>query len=163
KIIGDQGQSLSAGEKGELHLKGAQIMQGYWQNPSATSEVLQDGWLATGDVATIDEDGFVFIVDRIKDLIIVSGFNVYPAEIEQVVCLLDGVQECAVIGSKSEHTGEEVQLFVVLQDKNISQEIILEQCRNNLAAYKIPKIINIIDKLPKSPVGKILKRMLKPS
>lgn len=163
KIIGDKGQSLSAGEKGELHLKGAQIMQGYWQNPSATSEVLQDGWLATGDVATIDEDGFVFIVDRIKDLIIVSGFNVYPAEIEQVVCLLDGVQECAVIGSKSEHTGEAVQLFVVLQDKNISQEIILEQCRNNLAAYKIPKVINIIDELPKSPVGKILKRMLKPS
>ena len=163
KIIGDKGQCLNAGEKGELHLKGQQIMQGYWQNPHATNEVLQDGWLATGDIATMDEDGFVYIVGRIKELIIVSGFNVYPAEIEQVVSLLDGVQECAVIGSKSEHTGEAVQLFVVLQDKSVTQEVILEQCRNNLAAYKIPKVINIIDELPKSPVGKILKRMLTPT
>ena len=136
-------------------------MQGYWQNPSATNEVLRDGWLATGDIATIDDDGFVYIVDRIKDVIIVSGFNVYPAEIEQVVCRIDGVQECAAVAGKSEHTGEAVQLFVVLQDKNITPQLIIEHCRNNLAAYKIPKVINVIDELPKSPVGKVLKRMLK--
>lgn len=161
KIIGDKGQHLFVGEKGELHIKGNQIMQGYWQNPSATNEVLQNGWLATGDIATIDEDGFVYIVDRIKDLIIVSGFNVYPAEIEQVVNRIEGVQECAAIGNKSDDTGEAVQLFVVLQDKSISLQIIMEHCRNNLAAYKIPKVINIVDELPKSPVGKVLKRMLK--
>jgi long-chain acyl-CoA synthetase len=163
KIIGDKGQQLNVGEKGELHLKGHQIMQGYWRNPGATNEALKNGWLATGDIATIDEDGFVYIVDRIKDLIIVSGFNVYPAEIEQVVNLIDGVQECAVIGSKSENTGEAVQLFVVLQDKNVTLEVVLEHCRNNLAAYKIPKVINVIDELPKSAVGKVLKRMLTPS
>ncbi|WP_340680099.1 AMP-binding protein [Paraglaciecola sp.] len=163
KIVGDKGLQLNIGEKGELHIKGSQIMQGYWQNPSATNEVLQDGWLATGDIATLDEDGFVYIVDRIKDVIIVSGFNVYPAEIEQVVCRIDGIQECAVVGSKSEDTGEMVQLFVVIQDKNITPQFIIEHCRNNLAAYKIPKVINIIDELPKSPVGKILKRMLKSS
>jgi long-chain acyl-CoA synthetase len=163
KIIGDKGQQLNVGEKGELYLKGHQIMQGYWRNPSATNEALKNGWLATGDIATIDEDGFVYIVDRIKDLIIVSGFNVYPAEIEQVVNLIDGVQECAVIGSKSENTGEAVQLFVVLQDKNVTLEVILEHCRSNLAAYKIPKVINVIDELPKSAVGKVLKRMLTPS
>jgi long-chain acyl-CoA synthetase len=161
KIIGGQGQHLRVDERGELHIKGSQIMQGYWQNPSATNEVLQDGWLATGDIATIDEDGFVFIVDRIKDVIIVSGFNVYPAEIEQVVCLLDGVQECAAVAIKSGDTGEAVQLFVVLQDINITPQLIIEHCRNNLAAYKIPKIIKVIDELPKSPVGKVLKRLLK--
>jgi long-chain acyl-CoA synthetase len=162
KIIDEDRQRLNVGEKGELCIKSNQVMKGYWQSPSATDEVLKDGWLATGDIATIDEDGFVYIVDRIKDVIIISGFNVYPAEIEQVVNRLDDVQECAAIGIDSEDTGEAIQLFVVLKDKTLTDKMILEHCRSNLAAYKTPKIINIIDELPKSPVGKVLKRMLKP-
>ncbi|GGD60569.1 AMP-binding protein [Lacimicrobium alkaliphilum] len=161
KIVGDSGQELKVGEKGELHLKGDQIMQGYWHNPEATNSALKDGWLATGDIARIDEDGFVYIVDRIKDVIIVSGFNVYPAEIEQVVNRINGVQECAVTGGKTEDSGETVQLFVVLKDDIVTTEAILKHCREHLAAYKIPKTIKVVDELPKSPVGKILKRMLK--
>ncbi|GAA6185546.1 AMP-binding protein [Aliiglaciecola sp. NS0011-25] len=161
KVIGDKGQRLAAGEKGELFIKGKQIMKEYWHNPSATTAILQDGWLATGDIALIDEEGFVYIVDRIKDVIIVSGFNVYPAEIEQVVNRLSDVQECAAVGIESEDTGEAVQLFVVLKENVISEATIIEHCRKNLAAYKIPKVIKVINELPKSPVGKVLKRMLK--
>ncbi|ALS99866.1 AMP-binding protein [Lacimicrobium alkaliphilum] len=162
KIVGDKGQSLGVGERGELHLKGNQVMQGYWQNPGATDAVLKDGWLATGDIAKVDEDGFVYIVDRIKDMLIVSGFNVYPAEIEHVVNLMDGVLECAVVGGKTQDSNQTVQLFVVLKDNTLDTGTILAHCQRNLAAYKVPKVIKVIDTLPKSPVGKILKRMLKP-
>jgi long-chain acyl-CoA synthetase len=161
KVVGDDGKSVGVGERGELHIKSPQVMEGYWQNPSASDLALKDGWLATGDVATIDEDGFVFIVDRIKDVIIVSGFNVYPAEIEEVVNRLDDVLECAAVGIYSEESGEAVQLFVVLKESELTEESIIEHCRSNLTAYKMPKVIKIIDELPKSPVGKVLKRMLK--
>ena len=162
RIVDKSGQPVPQGERGELHIKGPQIMQGYWQNTAATHAVLQDGWLATGDIAMLDEDGFVYIVDRIKDVIIVSGFNVYPAEIEQTVNRLSEVEECAAIGVASEQTGEAVQLFVVVNDSSITPDDIIAYCRENLAAYKVPKMVNIIDGLPKSPVGKVLKRMLKP-
>jgi len=162
KIVDKLGQSVKVGDRGELHIKGPQVMQGYWQNTAATCAVLKDGWLATGDIATQDEDGFVYIVDRIKDVIIVSGFNVYPAEIEQVVNRLHEVQECAAIGVASQQTGEAVQLFVVVNDTSITADDIIAHCRENLAAYKVPKTVKVIDGLPKSPVGKVLKRMLQP-
>ena len=160
RIVDKYGHTVNVGERGELHIKGPQIMQGYWQNTAATHAVLQDGWLATGDIATLDEDGFVYIVDRIKDVIIVSGFNVYPAEVEQAVNRLNEVEECAAIGVTSEQTGEAVQLFVVVNDRGIGADDIIAHCRENLAAYKVPKIVHIIDGLPKSPVGKVLKRKL---
>ncbi|MDO6694483.1 AMP-binding protein [Aliiglaciecola sp. 3_MG-2023] len=160
KIIGDNNQVIGPGGKGELFVKGKQIMKEYWHNPEATKASLQDGWLATGDIATMDEDGFVYIVDRIKDMILVSGFNVYPAEIEQVVNRLDDVQESAAIAITSKDTGEAVQLFVVRKQNSLTERDIIDHCRSNLAAYKIPKIIKFIDELPKSPVGKILKREL---
>ncbi|GGZ64108.1 AMP-binding protein [Paraglaciecola chathamensis] len=160
KITDKEGHVLGAGEKGELHIRGKQVMRGYWQDLNASNEVLKEGWLATGDIATVDEDGFVYIVDRIKDMIIVSGFNVYPVEIEQVVNGLDGVVECAAMARKSDDTGEAVHLYVVLHDSQPTSAQILAHCRANLAAYKVPKVIKVIDQLPKSPVGKILKRLL---
>ncbi|MEP4891964.1 MAG: AMP-binding protein [Aliiglaciecola sp.] len=163
KILDDNQQPIAPGGKGELHIKGKQIMKEYWQNPEATAATLKDGWLATGDIATIDEDGFIYIVDRIKDMILVSGFNVYPAEIEQVVNRLEDIQECAAIAIQSEDSGEAVQLFVVRKQNALSENDIIEHCRANLAPYKIPKIIKFIDELPKSPVGKILKRELSPN
>ncbi|MBU3004961.1 AMP-binding protein [Paraglaciecola arctica] len=163
KVVADEGYLAKDGEKGELHIKGPQIMQQYWQKPEATKAVLNDGWLATGDVATIDEDGFVYIVDRIKDMIIVSGFNVYPAEIEQVVNRLEVIQECAVVGVESSDTGEAIELYVVLKQNGLTENAIIAHCRENLAAYKIPKNVIFIKELPKSPVGKILKRNLKAS
>lgn len=162
KIVDSDGNECKQGERGELLIKGRQVMQGYWQQPEATRTVLKNEWLATGDIATLDEDGFVYIVDRIKDLIIVSGFNVYPAEIELVVNRLPEVSECAAIGKTSLISGEAVQLFVVLGKNKISTNAILAYCRDNLAAYKVPKDVVIIEELPKSPVGKILKRKLKP-
>ena len=161
KITDNTGQRLKSGEKGELHLKGPQIMKQYWQNTVATEAVLKGGWLATGDIATIDEDGFVYIVDRIKDMIIVSGFNVYPAEIEQVVNRLEEVQECAAIGINSLDTGEAIELYVVRKHNNLTDKAVIEYCRHNLAAYKTPKRVIFLNELPKSPVGKILKRKLK--
>jgi long-chain acyl-CoA synthetase len=161
KVTDINGIPVNNGERGELHIKSQQVMKEYWQNPAATASVLNDGWLATGDVATIDEDGFVYIVDRMKDMIIVSGFNVYPAEIELVVNRLDDVLECAAVSIEAVETGEAVHLYVVLKQNNLDDKAIIEHCRHNLAAYKIPKIVSFIDELPKSAVGKVLKRKLK--
>ena len=162
KVIGDDGVDLGLGERGELCVKGPQVMKGYWKNPQATAEVLDaEGWFKTGDIAVIDPDGFVRIVDRKKDLIIVSGFNVYPNEIEDIVMAHPKVANCAVIGVPDERTGEAVKLFVVPREGGVSVEELKAFCKDNFTGYKVPKQIVIRDSLPMTPVGKILRRELR--
>nr|WP_246125144.1 AMP-binding protein [Exilibacterium tricleocarpae] len=162
KIIDEQGRTLPAGEAGELCVRGPQVMKGYWQRPEATAEILDgEGWLKTGDMAVLQEDGYLRIVDRKKDMIIVSGFNVYPNEIEDVVCQHPAVLEAAAIGVADEKSGEAVKLFVVVSDSAVTAETIRDYCRENLTAYKVPRFIEFSDDLPKSNVGKILRRELK--
>jgi long-chain acyl-CoA synthetase len=161
--IDDNGVEVAIGERGELCVKGPQVMKGYWNRPEATKDSFTpDGeWLRTGDVAVIDEDGFVKIVDRIKDLIIVSGFNVYPNEVEDVVAGHPGVENCAVIGVPDEKTGEAVKLYIVASDANLTAEDIKTYCKDKLTGYKLPRQIEFRDDLPMTPVGKILRRELK--
>ena len=162
KVIDEQGVELPLGEPGELCIQGPQVMQGYWQRPEATAEVLDEqGWLKTGDIAVIDEDGHVRIVDRKKDLVIVSGFNVYPNEVEEVLMAHPQVASCAVIGVPDERSGEAVKLFVVPRDASLSVEQLKNYCRENLTGYKVPKHIVLRDSLPMTPVGKILRRELR--
>ncbi len=162
KVISDEGGDLGLGERGELCVKGPQVMKGYWQNPEATAEVLDaDGWFKTGDIAVIDPDGFVRIVDRKKDLIIVSGFNVYPNEIEDIVMAHPKVANCAVIGVPDERTGEAVKLFVVPRAGGVTVEELKAYCKDNFTGYKVPKQIVLRDSLPMTPVGKILRRELR--
>ena len=162
KIIDDQGNELPIGERGELCVKGPQVMKGYWQRPEATVEVLDsEGWFKTGDVAVLDENGYVNIVDRIKDMVLVSGFNVYPNEIEDVVSKHDKVQNCAVIGVPDEKTGEAVKLFIVPQDKSLTVDEVDEYCKLNLTGYKVPKQVEFREVLPMTPVGKILRKDLR--
>lgn len=160
KCIDDDGEEVAVGERGELCVRGPQVMKGYWNRPEATKDTFTpDGeWLRTGDVAVIDEDGFVKIVDRIKDLILVSGFNVYPNEIEDVVAGHPGVENCAVIGVPDDKTGEAVKLFIVASDQNLTAEEIKTFCKDKLTAYKLPRQIDFRDELPMTPVGKILRR-----
>ena len=161
--IDDNGDEVAMGERGELCVRGPQVMKGYWNRPEATKDTFTpDGeWLRTGDVAVIDADGFVKIVDRIKDLILVSGFNVYPNEIEDVVAGHPGVENCAVIGVPDEKTGEAAKLFIVAADQNLTAEEIKAFCKDKLTAYKLPRQIEFRDELPMTPVGKILRRELK--
>jgi len=161
RLVDDNGQDVPVGEPGELWVKGPQVMLGYWQRPEATDEVLKEGWLATGDVVTVDEQGFVRIVDRKKDMILVSGFNVYPNEIEDVVSQHPKVLECAAIGVPSEVSGEAVKICVVKKDASLTKEELLTHCRRHLTGYKVPKIVEFRDELPKSNVGKILRRELR--
>jgi long-chain acyl-CoA synthetase len=162
KIIDDNGHELALGERGELCIKGPQVMKGYWHKPEASAEVLDaEGWLKTGDVAVIDPDGFVRIVDRKKDMIIVSGFNVYPNEIEDVVMAHPKVASCAVIGVPDERTGEAVKLFVVAREMGVSIEELKAYCKENFTGYKVPKLIVLRASLPMTPVGKILRRELR--
>ncbi len=162
KVIDEQGNELPVGERGELCVKGPQVMKGYWQRPEATEEILDaEGWLKTGDIAVIDEDGFVRIVDRKKDLILVSGFNVYPNEIEDVVMAHPKVASCAAVGIPDEKSGEAVKLFVVARDPSLSVEELKAYCKENLTGYKIPRQIVLKDALPMTPVGKILRRELR--
>jgi len=164
KVIDDEGNALPLGERGELCVKGPQVMKGYWQRPEATAEVLdEEGWLRTGDIAVIDQDGFVSIVDRKKDLIIVSGFNVYPNEIEDVVMAHPKVAACAAIGVADEKSGEAVKLFVVPSDPTLTQEELHAYCRENFTGYKMPRHYVFRDALPMTPVGKILRRELRES
>ncbi|WCR43214.1 long-chain-fatty-acid--CoA ligase FadD2 [Stutzerimonas stutzeri] len=164
KVIDDEGNALPLGERGELCVKGPQVMKGYWQRPEATAEVLdEEGWLKTGDIAVIDQDGFVSIVDRKKDLIIVSGFNVYPNEIEDVVMAHPKVAACAAIGVADEKSGEAVKLFVVPSDPTLTQEELQAYCRENFTGYKMPRHYVFRDALPMTPVGKILRRELRES
>ncbi|RCU50379.1 MULTISPECIES: long-chain-fatty-acid--CoA ligase FadD [Corallincola] len=161
RVVDDEGKEQPIGAPGELQVKGPQVMKGYWQRPEATAEVMHDGWFCTGDIATADDEGFFRIVDRKKDMILVSGFNVFPNEIEDVVALHTDVLECAAIGIPHEVSGEIVKLFIVRKNEALRQEEILKHCRKNLTAYKIPKIIEFRDELPKSNVGKILRRELR--
>ncbi len=164
KIIDDDGNELPIGESGELCVKGPQVMKGYWQRPDATAETFtEDGWLKTGDVALIQEDGYLRIVDRIKDMILVSGFNVYPNEIEEVVCSHPDVVEAAAIGVPDEKSGEAVKVFIVTQNNQLTKDDIKAFCKEKLTGYKVPKYYEFRDELPKSAVGKILRRELRDS
>ncbi|AYH08112.1 long-chain-fatty-acid--CoA ligase FadD [Pectobacterium parmentieri] len=161
RIIDDSGNDVGPGESGELWVHGPQIMLGYWQQPAATDEVLKDGWLATGDIVTSDDEGFLRVIDRKKDMILVSGFNVYPTEIEDVISRHPKVSESAVVGVESEVSGEAVKAFVVRRDNSLTKEELVTHCRRNLTGYKVPKEIEFCEDLPKSNVGKILRRELR--
>jgi long-chain acyl-CoA synthetase len=158
----DAGQEVALGQPGELCIRGPQVMAGYWQHPDETAKVLDaDGWLATGDVGVMDDRGFVRIVDRKKDMILVSGFNVYPNEVEAVVAMHPGVLECAAIGVPDAKSGEAVKLFVVRRDAELTAEALLAHCRQHLTGYKSPREVEFRAELPKSNVGKILRRELR--
>ena len=158
----DDGIDLPVGQPGELCVRGPQVMKGYWNRPDETARaIMQDGFLKTGDVAVMDEKGFLRIVDRKKDMILISGFNVYPNEVEDVVVSHSGVIEAAVIGVPDERSGEAVKAFVVRKDPNLTKEALIAYCRENLTAYKVPHLIEFRDELPKTNVGKILRRALR--
>lgn len=161
RIVDDQGNDVAMGERGELWVKGPQVMQGYWQRPDETAEVLKDGWMATGDIVTLGEDLNLRIVDRKKDMIIVSGFNVYPNEIEDVVALHPKVNEVVAIGIPSEKSGESIKVYVTKKDDSLTRDELRNHCRQHLTGYKIPRDIEFRDELPKSNVGKILRRVLR--
>lgn len=162
KVVNDKGEKLPKGQAGELCVRGPQVMVGYWQRPEETAKVLScDGWFSTGDVATIDDDGYIRIIDRIKDMISVSGFKVYPNEVEDVATLHPGIIECAAVGVPSEATGEAVKLVVVSNSPDLDAQAIQAFCREHLTAYKVPKIVEFIDELPKSNVGKVLRKELR--
>jgi long-chain acyl-CoA synthetase len=163
RIIDEEGNVLNANEIGELQIKGPQVMKGYYKRPQETADTIKNDWLSTGDIAEMSEDGFFKIVDRKKDMILVSGFNVYPNEIEEVVAGHPKVMEAAAIGVPSDKTGEAVKLFVVKKDKSLSKEEITAYCREHMTNYKVPKEIEFRDELPKSTVGKILRKDLRES
>lgn len=161
KVINDDGQELTQGEIGELCIKGPQVMKGYWQRPEATDEVIDaDGWFKTGDIGVIQEDGYIRIVDRKKDMILVSGFNVFPNEIEDVLMQHPSVRECVAVGIPDARKGEAVKVFVSLREATDDQAL-LEHCRQFLTGYKLPSAIEIRDELPKTAVGKLLRRQLR--
>jgi long-chain acyl-CoA synthetase len=162
ELRGDDGKEVPLGASGELWVRGPQVMQGYWNNPAETAKVLgPDGFFATGDIGVMDEKGYVRIVDRKKDMLIVSGFNVYPNEIEAVVAMHPGVLECAAIGVSDERSGEVPKLFVVKKDPSLTEEEIRRHCEANLTGYKRPKYVEFRKELPKTNVGKILRRALR--
>lgn len=162
KAVDEQGNDVGFGEKGELWIRGPQVMKGYWRNDAATNDAItSDGWFKSGDFAVIDSEGFIKIVDRKKDLIIVSGFNVFPSEVEEVVNSHPGVAESAAIGVPSDKTGEAIKLFVVRRDNVLTLDEVRAHCRENLTAYKVPKDIIFVEDLPKSNVGKILRREIR--
>ncbi|MCD8550374.1 MAG: long-chain-fatty-acid--CoA ligase FadD [Shewanella xiamenensis] len=162
QVRDDAGNVLPQGETGELFGKGPQIMKGYWQRPEETAKVIdKDGWLATGDIGNMDEQGFFYIVDRKKDMILVSGFNVFPNEVEEVVALHPKVIEVAAVGVPNDASGELVKVFVVAKDKSLTADDIIKHCRAHLTGYKVPKLVEFRDELPKTNVGKILRRELR--
>ncbi|TDB27049.1 long-chain fatty acid--CoA ligase [Stenotrophomonas sp. ATCM1_4] len=163
-VKNDEGQVLPVGEVGELCIRGPQVMKGYWHRPDETEKVLDaDGWLHTGDMARMDEQGFFYIVDRKKDMILVSGFNVYPNEVEDVIAMMPGVLEVAAVGAPSEKSGEVVKVVIVKKDPKLTEEDVKEFARANLTGYKHPRIVEFRKELPKSNVGKILRRELRDS
>ncbi|WP_233078173.1 long-chain-fatty-acid--CoA ligase FadD [Rheinheimera soli] len=162
KLVNDDGVEVAAGEAGEMWVKGPQVMKGYYDRPEETAKVLnEDGWLATGDIARMDDDGFFYIVDRKKDMILVSGFNVYPNEIEEVVAMNEKVLEVAAVGVPNEATGEAVKIFVVKKDQSLTDAELIQHCKERLTGYKVPKLVEFRTELPKTNVGKILRRELK--
>ncbi len=161
-IRDDDGKELPIGEAGEICAKGPQVMEGYWNRPDETAKVMTaDGYFRTGDIGIMDEKGYTKIVDRKKDMILVSGFNVYPNEIEDVIAMHPGVLECAVIGVPDSKSGEAAKAFVVRKDQNLSAEDVIKHCSTNLTGYKVPKQIEFRNELPKTNVGKILRRELR--
>ncbi|WP_290597452.1 MULTISPECIES: long-chain-fatty-acid--CoA ligase [unclassified Archaeoglobus] len=163
-IIDDEGKILPVGEVGEIAIKGPQVMKGYWKMEEETKKVLVNGWLLTGDVGKMDEDGYFYIVDRKKDMIIAGGYNIYPREVEEVLYEHPAVVEAAVVGVPDPYRGETVKAFIVLKPEykgKVSEEEIIKFCRERLAAYKVPRIVEFRDELPKSAVGKILRRVLR--
>lgn len=162
KCVDEQGVEVATDQPGELICKGPQVMPGYWERPDETAKVLRDGWLYTGDMAAVDADGYFRIVDRKKDMILVSGFNVYPNEVEDCLANHPGVREAAVIGVPDEHSGETVKAFVVKKDPALTVDDVVKHCRESLAGYKVPRHVEFRDDLPKSPIGKIIRRELRP-
>jgi len=161
KLLDEEGNEVPLGEAGELWVKGPQVMAGYLNRPEATEEILKDGWLATGDIAKADEQGYFYIVDRKKDMILVSGFNVFPNEIEEVAAMHDDVLEAAAIGVPHNVSGEVVKLFIVSKSGNLTEEMVITHCKQHLTGYKVPKHVEFKDDLPKTNVGKILRRELR--
>ncbi|KAG1192915.1 hypothetical protein G6F35_013572 [Rhizopus arrhizus] len=162
-IKDDNGNILPLGEVGELCIKGPQVMKGYWQRPDETEKAIDaDGWLHTGDMAKMDEHGFFYIGDRKKDMILVSGFNVYPNEVEDAAALHPGVREVAAVGVPDERSGEAVKLYVIRKDPGLDAETLIAHCRTQLTGYKVPRYVEFRDDLPRTNVGKILRRELKP-
>ncbi len=161
RIVDEEGVPLPQGEIGEIQIKGPQVMKGYYNRPEATAQTIKDGWLCTGDIGLMHEDGYFQIVDRKKDMILVSGFNVYPNEIEDVVATHPKVLECAAIGIPDEKSGEVVKLFVVKKENSLTEKEVIEHCRQSLTGYKIPKAVEFRTELPKTNVGKILRRKLR--
>lgn len=161
RIVDENGNPLPPGEEGEIQVRGPQVMLGYYNQPEETAKVIRDGWLCTGDIGLMEKDGYFRVVDRKKDMILVSGFNVYPNEVEDVVSAHPKVLECAAVGVSSERTGERVKLFVVKKDNSLKEEELMEYCRKNLTQYKLPKEIEFREMLPKTNVGKILRRELR--
>ena len=161
KLVDEDGNEVPMGEAGEMLVKGPQVMKGYLNRPEATDEMIVDGWLATGDIATCDTDGYFYIVDRKKDMILVSGFNVFPNEIEEVAAMHDDVIEAAAIGVPHEVSGEIVKLVIVSKNQELTEKDVIAHCRKHLTGYKIPKKVEFTNELPKSNVGKILRRELR--
>ena len=160
RFVDSEGRDVAFGEVGELWVKGPQVMTGYWQRPEDTAKVLRDGWLATGDIAKMDEDGYIQIVDRKKDMILVSGFNVYPNEVEAVLATHPGVADTAVVGVPDDECGEIVVAFVTKKDPSVTEDAIRQHARQSLTGYKVPRIVVFKDDLPKSNVGKVLRKDL---
>jgi long-chain acyl-CoA synthetase len=162
KLLDDDGNEVALGDRGEIAIKGPQVMAGYWQRPDETAKVMTaDGFFRTGDIGVVDERGFFKIVDRKKDMILVSGFNVYPNEVEDVVTQMPGVLECAAVGVADDKAGEAVKLVIVKKNPALTEADVRAYCEANLTGYKRPKVVEFRTDLPKSPVGKILRRELR--
>ena len=162
RVVDEQGVVLGIDAPGELCVKGPQVMKGYWHRDDETAKVFdQEGWLKTGDVAVIQADGYIRIVDRLKDMILVSGFNVYPNEIEDELVTHPDIRECAAVGVADEKSGEVVKVFVVASRSTLSHQDVIQYARQRLVAYKVPKFVEFRQELPKSNVGKILRKMLR--
>jgi len=161
KVVDENGVEQEVGGVGELCVRGPQVMAGYWQREEQTAEVIVDGWLHTGDIVTVDEEGYIKIVDRLKDMIIVSGFNVYPNELEQALTLHPAVSQCAAIGVADNKAGEVVKMFVVSTDSELTEAKVIDFCKENMAGYKVPKFVEFRNELPMTNVGKVLRKDLK--
>lgn len=161
RCVKDDGTDAAVGEPGELVARGPQVMKGYWQRDDETANSMLDGWFRTGDIAEMDADGYFTIVDRKKDMVLVSGFNVFPNEVEERIAAMPGVNEVGVVGIPDDKTGEAVRAYVVANDPRPTEAEIIAHCRESLAAYKVPKSVRFVDELPKSPIGKILRRELR--
>jgi long-chain acyl-CoA synthetase len=162
KIVNEAGREVPQGEQGEITIRGPNVMKGYYNRPEETAKTVKDGWLRSGDVGLLDEEGYLFIVDRIKDVIITGGLNVYPKEVEEVLYTHEVIEECSVVGIPHDEYGEAVTAFIKLREnKTASEDELIRFCKEKMASYKAPKRIIVMGKLPKTPQGKILKRELR--